>query len=60
MDAREWIESGKAILGVSFAEDLHHPLQLRLLGVEQLHKTGQGPGLDNTHGDVSLLGGGNN
>ena len=43
------IQRGKAVQGIGFPQNGHHPLHLRLLAGQQLHKTGQRPGLDHTH-----------
>ena len=49
------VQSGKAVGSIGFAENFHHPLQLRLLAGQQFHKTGQSPGLDNAHNILRFL-----
>ena len=43
------VQRGKAVGRIGIAEDLHHLLKLDLLGRQQLHKTGQSPGLNDIH-----------
>ena len=43
------VERGEAVEAVAAAQGVHEALHLRLVGGEQFHEPGQGPGLDAFH-----------
>ena len=49
------VQGGEAVEAVGLAQGGQHPFKLALLPGQQLHKAGQGPGLDSLHSDVSFL-----